>query len=44
MNMLGYVGDVFSGTVHTGFRRVEKIPRFDKSLETQNPLPTGCAF
>ena len=44
MNTLGYVGDVLRGTVNTGFRRVEKVPHFDKSIETQKPLPNGCAF
>lgn len=44
MNKLGYVGDVFKGSVAKGFRRVETTPVFKKELEKQDPLPTGCAF
>ncbi len=44
MNTLGYVGDVFVGSVATGFRKAEKVPDFPKSLEMQKPLPDGCAF
>jgi len=44
MNKLGYVGDVFKGSVEKGFRRVETTPLFKKELEKQDPLPTGCAF
>ena len=44
MNKLGYVGDVFKGSVAKGFRRVETTPAFKKELEKQDPLPTGCAF
>jgi len=44
MNKEGYVGAVFSGTVEEGFKKVTKIPTFDKSVEKQMPLPNGCAF
>ena len=44
MNKLGYVGDLFVGSVAKGFRKAEKIPTFPKSLEKQRPLPEGCAF
>ena len=44
MNTLGYVGDVFVGSVATGFRKAEKVPDFPKDLEMQKPLPDGCAF
>ena len=44
MNKLGYVGDLFVGSVAKGFKKAEKIPAFPKSLEAQKPLPDGCAF
>ena len=44
MNKLGYVGDVFKGSVAKGFSRVETTPVFKKELEKQAPLPRGCAF
>jgi len=44
MNKLGYVGDVFRGTVFSGFKKVTKIPNFSKDIETLSPLPDGCAF
>lgn len=44
MNKLGYVGDVFEGSVSGGFKKSEKIPVFPKGLEMQAPLPGGCAF
>ena len=44
MNKLGYVGDVFYGTVNVGFTRVKKVPHFNKLIEKQKPLPNGCAF
>jgi hypothetical protein len=44
MNKLGYVGDTFVGSVAKGFKKAEKVPDFPKSLESQKPLPDGCAF
>ena len=44
MNKLGYVGDVFKGSVEKGFEKVEKVPDFNKSIETQSPLPTSCLY
>ena len=44
MNKEGYVGDVLKGSVHTGFKRVTNLPHFQKALEKQKPLPTGCLF
>ena len=44
MNKLGYVGDVYSGTVDEGFVKVENLPDFPSTLDNQKPLPTGCAF
>ncbi len=44
MNKAGYVGTVLSGSVSEGFKKVTKVPEFDKSVEKQMPLPQGCAF
>ena len=44
MNTLGYVGDVFEGSVSKGFNKSKVIPLFPKTLETKEPLPNGCAF
>ena len=44
MNKLGYVGNLFVGSVAKGFKKAEKVPVFPKSLESQKPLPDGCAF
>ena len=44
MNKLGYVGDLFEGSVSKGFQKTEKPLVFPKALETQVPLPDGCAF
>ncbi len=44
MNKLGYVGDVFKGSVAKGLKRSEHTPLFSKDLAQQAPLPNGCAF
>ena len=44
MNKLGYVGDIFKGSVKNGFEKVEEAPDFNKSIETQAPLPSGCLY
>ena len=44
MNKLGYVGDVFMGSVKDGFKKVEEVPNFDKKIEKKAPLPTGCLY
>lgn len=44
MNKLGYVGDVFKGSVVHGFKHATELPTFSQKLEIQNPLPKGCAF
>ena len=44
MNKVGYVGNVFKGSVKEGFAMVTKVPDFDKNVEKQKPLPNGCAF
>ena len=44
MNKLGYVGDVFRGSVAKGFKHATELPTFSQTLEKQSPLPKGCAF
>ncbi len=44
MNKLGYVGDVYSGSVVEGFIKVETQTSFPDSVEKLDPLPEGCAF
>jgi hypothetical protein len=44
MNKLGYIGDVFKGSVENGFERVERVPNFNEEVETESPLPTGCLY
>lgn len=44
MNKLGYVGDVFKGSVKEGFFKSTSLPSFSKALEKQQPLPRGCAY
>jgi hypothetical protein len=40
----GYDGDVLRGTVAGGFTAADPPAGFAAGLETQAPLPTGCAF
>ncbi len=44
MNNLGYVGNVFEGTVSSGFKESINPPKFSAMIEKQKPLPDGCAF
>ena len=44
MNEAGYGGSVMRGTVADGFSPAEVSLSFASSLESQGPLPTGCAF
>ena len=44
MNKLGYVGDVYKGSVEEGFVKDENVPTFPSELDVQEPLPDGCAF
>ena len=44
LNKLGYVGDVFKGSVAKGFQHATELPTFPQTLEKQSPLPKGCAF
>ena len=44
MNKLGYVGDIFKGSVQEGFSKSMDMPSFSKALEQQQPLAKGCAF
>jgi hypothetical protein len=44
MNKLGYLGDVFKGSVKKGFSKVEVVPSFPVGLDKHQPLPKGCAY
>jgi len=44
MNKLGYVGDIFKGSVKNGFEKVEETIEFNKKIEKQTPLPKGCLY
>jgi hypothetical protein len=44
MNDAGYGSTVMRGSVADGFQRGELSVDFAADLETQRPLPTGCAF
>ena len=44
MNKLGYVGDVYKGSIEGGFIKDENMPTFPADLDSQEPLPNGCAF
>jgi len=44
MNKLGYVGDVYVGSVVKGFTLAKNMPVFSVQIETQKPLPTGCLY
>lgn len=44
MNRLGYIGDIFTGSIAKGFKKAEKVPHFPESIERENPLPSACAF
>jgi len=44
MNKMGYVGDVFKGSVKEGFYKSIALPSFSEDLEKQQPLPKGCAY
>ena len=44
MNKMGYVGDVFKGSVKEGFSKSMTLPSFSKALAQQQPLPKGCAY
>jgi hypothetical protein len=40
----GYGGTAFRGSVREGFNQVELASSFAPHVETQEPLPDGCAF
>lgn len=40
----GYGGRVMRGTVRMGFEEMEFDPDFAVEVESEPPLPTGCAF
>ena len=44
MNNLGYGTAVFSGTLTEGLKAADLETSFATDLETQDPLPTSCAF
>jgi len=44
MNTSGYGGSVLKGTVENGFNPVVLEPGFAADVESQQPLPDGCAF
>ena len=44
MNKLGYVGDVYEGSVKEGFSKSVALPTFSQDLEKQQALPKGCAY
>ena len=44
MNKDGYSGDVFTGSVASGFLKATTVPDFSDEIAAQQPLPTGCAF
>lgn len=44
MNNLGYGNTVLRGSVKAGFTKNELETDFASTLETQEPLPTNCAF
>lgn len=44
MNTGGYGGTALMGSVERGFQQAELSPDFALDVETQAPLPDGCAF
>jgi hypothetical protein len=44
MNVGGYGGSVMKGTVAGGFSSARVSAEFASGLESQDPLPSGCAF
>ncbi|MEE9444862.1 MAG: hypothetical protein V3V19_04275 [Cocleimonas sp.] len=44
MHPQGYSGDVFKGSVENGFAKLKTAPSFSTAIETEAPLPSGCAF
>ena len=42
MNNKGYVGDVFKGSVESGFSVVNTVPAFDAGIELEDPQPPEC--
>jgi len=44
MNATGYGGTTFKGSVQNGFKAAELAADFAADVESQAPLPQGCAF
>ncbi len=42
MNNIGYVGDVFKGSVRNGFNIDQTEPTFDARIEQSDPQPGEC--
>jgi len=44
LNSVGYIGDIFKGSIKNGFSLVKNPILFSEDIELQEPLPSGCAF
>ena len=44
MNTVGYGGMAFRGTIANGFQPIALDHSFAQNVETEAPLPSGCAF
>ena len=44
MNNSGYSQDVMEGSVSSGFSKKVRSVEFGQAVETQEPLPSNCAF
>ena len=44
MNPSGYGGQVMKGSIQNGFAEIDLSPDFADQLESEPPLPDGCAF
>jgi len=44
MNKFSYSGNVFEGSISSGFNESKNVPTFSNKIESTKPLPNGCAF
>ncbi len=44
MNNVGYVGDIFKGSIQNGFAKDTNPPNFSNNIESLRPLPRRCWF
>ncbi len=44
MKPIGYVGNLFKGSVESGFTQTQEIVKFNEKIETQDPLPEECLY